>query len=134
MPAMNTRSQQPVVMIVASHPILRNAILESLLLMQPDWVHLEAKSVAHALQLAASSVIDLALVDANLANADSTDVVRQIRSMAPKTHVVIMTDADFDLAPTLYMDAGAIATVRKRNLFAELGQLLPTLFATGIAS
>jgi len=59
-------SSKPVVLIVATHPILRNAIYESVLLMQPEWEHLEAADLARALALIASRPIDIALVSAEV--------------------------------------------------------------------
>lgn len=120
-------SPKPVVLILATHPILRNAICESLLLMQPDWEYLEAADLARALAFAASRPIDIALVDGDLAGATGLEAMAALRSAAPQARVVALTDAEDTAAPAAYLRAGACACVRKRSLFAELQPLLPRL-------
>lgn len=116
-------------MIVVAHPNLRHAIVESLLLMQPDWEHVEAPGAEQALALVAAGRIDIALVDASLAIEGCEQIVRALRSAAPGLQIVVLTDSDGPLWLAAYETAGASACVRKRSLFAELAALLPTLLA-----
>ena len=120
-------SERTVVMIVAAHAILRNAIYESLLLMQPDWEHVEVQGAEQALALVAAREIDIALVDAGVATEDAEQTVRAIKAAAPRVEIVVLTDSADPVEPAACQSAGASACVRKRNLFAELEPLLPAL-------
>ena len=126
---MTSRTERPVVMIVASHPILRNAIYESLLLMQPGWEHIEAPGAEQALALVAARKIDIALVDASLAVEGCTQTVPALGSAAPGMQIVVLTDTDDLVTRAAHETAGACAFARKRSLFTELEALLPVLLA-----
>ncbi|MET9224765.1 response regulator transcription factor [Lentzea sp. NPDC003310] len=108
------------VVVVDDHPVVRDG-LRGMLGTQDDFeVVGEAASGTEALTVIAAVRPDVAVTDLRLPAPSGADLVRQIRSRAPETRVLVLTthDTDADVLPTI--EAGAIGYLLKDTPREEL--------------
>ncbi|MGW6446688.1 response regulator [Lentzea sp. NPDC055074] len=101
------------VVVVDDHPVVRDG-LRGMLGTQDDFeVVGEAASGTEALTVIAAVRPDVAVTDLRLPAPSGAELVRQIRSRAPATRVLVLTthDTDADVLPTI--EAGAIGYLLK---------------------
>ncbi|MFD4672166.1 response regulator [Lentzea sp. NPDC058450] len=99
--------------VIDDHPVVRDG-LRGMLGTQEDFeVVGEAASGTEALTVIAAVRPDVAVTDLRLPAPSGADLVRQIRSCAPSTRVLVLTthDTDADVLPTI--EAGAIGYLLK---------------------
>ncbi|WP_394615714.1 response regulator [Lentzea sp. JNUCC 0626] len=99
--------------VIDDHPVVRDG-LRGMLGTQEDFeVVGEAASGTEALTVIAAVRPDVAVTDLRLPAPSGADLVRQIRSLAPSTRVLVLTthDTDADVLPTI--EAGAIGYLLK---------------------
>ncbi|WP_434438960.1 response regulator [Lentzea sp. E54] len=101
------------VVVVDDHPVVRDG-LRGMLGTQDDFeVVGEAASGTEALTVIAAVRPDVAVTDLRLPEPSGAELVRSIRSRAPRTRVLVLTthDTDADVLPTI--EAGAIGYLLK---------------------
>ncbi|WP_189154184.1 response regulator [Lentzea pudingi] len=101
------------VVVVDDHPVVRDG-LRGMLGTQDDFeVVGEAASGTEALTVIAAVRPDVAVTDLRLPAPSGAELVRQIRTRAPSTRVLVLTthDTDADVLPTI--EAGAIGYLLK---------------------
>jgi two-component system KDP operon response regulator KdpE len=114
------------VLVVDDEPALRKVIRSSLA--ASGFTVEEAGTGGEALTLIQQRVFDLVLLDVNLPGMSGMDACRQIRGVAPKTGIVMVTVRDSEEDKVRALDAGADDYVTKpfrfRELVARMGAVL----------
>lgn len=115
-------SQPITVLIVDDHAVVRQGVRASLEARPGFAVVGEAESGAEAVRRVSESVPDVVLMDLLLEGMDGVEATRQIRSLSPRTQVVVLTShhADEHIFPALR--AGAISYLLKSVKMDELAE------------
>jgi CheY-like chemotaxis protein len=79
------------VLIVDDSKLARMAVVKALNALQPDWPRVEAANAEEALKLVGQSAPDIALLDYNMPGKDGLTLANEIRQLAPKTVVAIIS-------------------------------------------
>jgi two-component system KDP operon response regulator KdpE len=121
-----TSPPQVSVLVVDDEPALRKVIRSSLA--ASGFMVEEAGTGADALGLMQQRSFDLVLLDVNMPGISGIEICRQIRALAPKTGIVMVTVRDAEEDKVKALDAGADDYVTKpfrfRELVARLGAVL----------
>lgn len=112
------------VLLVDDHEVVRSgvsAFLES----QPDFeVVGEAKSGIEAVNLALKHVPDVVLMDLVMAKMDGVEATRQVKTVSPRTKIVVLTSYHQDEYIFPALQAGAISYILKDVKMDELADAL----------
>lgn len=114
------------VLVVDDEPALRKVIRSSLA--ASGFTVDEAGTGGEALALLEQRTFDLVLLDVNMPGLGGIEICKQIRALAPKTGIVMVTVRDAEEDKVKALDAGADDYVTKpfrfRELVARLGAVL----------
>jgi two-component system, NarL family, response regulator LiaR len=108
------------VLIVDDHEVVRSgvrAFLESL----PDFtVVAEATSGEEATQIASEHIPDVVLMDLVMAEMDGVEATRRVKSVSPRSQIVVLTSYHQDEYIFPALQAGAISYILKDTRMDEL--------------
>lgn len=112
------------VLLVDDHEVVRNGV-SAFLASQPDFeVVGEAKSGTEAVNLAMKTVPDVVLMDLVMAKMDGVEATRQVKSVSPRTKIVVLTSYHQDEYIFPALQAGAISYILKDVKMDELADAL----------
>jgi len=114
------------IMLVEDHEQVRVALRDWLLLALPDCRIIEAITGEEAVAIASRQQPTLVLMDLDLPQMNGIEATRQIKTILPKTQVVVLTIFEDEIYRRDASAAGAAAFVPKRKMQTEL---VPTLTA-----
>ncbi len=128
-----TSPQQCSVLVVDDEATLRNVIRVSLA--ASGFTVAEAGTGLEAVDLVQRHFFDLVLLDVNMPGMSGVEACRQIRDLAPRTGIVMVTVRDAEEDKVRALEAGADDYVTKpfrfRELVARLGAVLRRTRANG---
>jgi DNA-binding NarL/FixJ family response regulator len=119
------------VLVVDDHAEVRASLIAWFGVAFPEWQCLEASSAETAVGVVMTLAPDLVLMDIRLPGMDGIDGTRIIRSLQPKTRVVMLSnheDADLQRRAA---EAGACGYVFKRQVVTGLPAVLQELRGEG---
>jgi DNA-binding NarL/FixJ family response regulator len=115
------------ILIADDHEVVRSG-LRGILQAQPNWeVVAEAGDGKEAIQKAAETRPDIAVVDHSLPLVNGVEVTRQIRALLPKTEVLIFTMYDNEMLIQELLDAGARGYLLKSDSKCHLIEAIQSL-------
>ena len=110
------------VLLVDDHEVVRRG-LRACLEARPDFEIVgEADSGASAVKLAAESVPDVILMDLIMPGIDGVEATRQVKSVSPRTHVIVLTSYHDDEHIFPALQAGASSYILKDVAMDELAE------------
>jgi len=108
------------ILVADDHELVRRGI-RGLLRAQRGWrVIGEATNGREAVEKTSKLKPDVAIVDISMPDLDGLQATRQIREVAPRTSVVVLTMHESDQMVRRVLDAGALGYVLKSDLAAHL--------------
>lgn len=117
-------SQAISVLLVDDHEVVRSGV-SAFLASQPDFeVVGEAKSGTEAVDLAQKTVPDVVLMDLVMAKMDGVEATRQVKTVSPRTKIVVLTSYHQDEYIFPALQAGAISYILKDVKMDELADAL----------
>jgi len=117
-------SQPITVLLVDDHEVVRSGV-SAFLASQPDFeVVGEAKSGTEAVDLAQKTVPDVVLMDLVMAKMDGVEATRQVKTVSPRTKIVVLTSYHQDEYIFPALQAGAISYILKDVKMDELADAL----------
>lgn len=129
-PAADSRSRQPIrLLLVDDHPVMR-AGLANLLAMSGDFAVVgQADDGTSALQMWRSLAPDVCLLDVSMAGMDGIETLRRLRALDPHARVLMLTSSEAaeDLHEAL--QAGAAGYVTKTVRHDELTAAIREVYA-----
>jgi DNA-binding NarL/FixJ family response regulator len=103
------------ILIADDHEVVRAGV-RGMLASQPDWdVCAEAEDGRRAIALAVVLKPDLAVLDVAMPGLNGIDVTRRLRSLLPKTRVLVLTMHQQEIMVTEALNAGALGYVLKSD-------------------
>jgi len=112
------------VLLVDDHEVVRSGV-SAFLASQPDFeVVGEAKSGTEAVNLALKHVPDVVLMDLVMAKMDGVEATRQVKTVSPRTKIVVLTSYHQDEYIFPALQAGAISYILKDVKMDELADAL----------
>ncbi len=112
------------VLLVDDHEVVRSGV-SAFLASQPDFeVVGEAKSGVEAVDLAQKTVPDVVLMDLVMAKMDGVEATRQVKTVSPRTKIVVLTSYHQDEYIFPALQAGAISYILKDVKMDELADAL----------
>jgi len=112
------------VLLVDDHEVVRSGV-SAFLASQPDFeVVGEAKSGIEAVDLALKHVPDVVLMDLVMAKMDGVEATRQVKTVSPRTKIVVLTSYHQDEYIFPALQAGAISYILKDVKMDELADAL----------
>jgi len=126
-PAIVTR-----VMLVDDHPLVRDGLRARLEAVPGLHIVAEASSAEEALQLAATHLIDLALMDINMRGVNGIELTTTLHSQYPEIAVLILSMHDKSEYVIQSMRAGARGYVLKDAPSLDIVQAIETVRRGGI--
>ncbi len=112
------------VLLVDDHAVVRSGV-SAFLASQPDFeVVGEAKSGTEAVDLALKHVPDVVLMDLVMAKMDGVEATRQVKTVSPRTKIVVLTSYHQDEYIFPALQAGAISYILKDVKMDELADAL----------
>lgn len=107
-------SSSPITILLADdHALVRSGV-RAYLQIQPDMlVVAEASSGAEAVQLAVEHVPDVALMDLVMPEMDGIEATRRLRTVSPRTQVIVLTSFHDDAHIFPAIKAGALSYLLK---------------------
>ncbi len=112
------------VLLVDDHEVVRSGV-SAFLASQPDFeVVGEAKSGTEAVNLAMKTVPDVVLMDLVMAKMDGVEATRQVKTVSPRTKIVVLTSYHQDEYIFPALQAGAISYILKDVKMDELADAL----------
>ncbi|MDQ2902277.1 MAG: response regulator transcription factor [Ktedonobacteraceae bacterium] len=106
------------VIIVDEQPLFRKGIRYTLERMGECIILGESTDAAEIFELARTSAPDVALIDAGLSSADSLEIARQMRHLAPHMAIIILTPSEDEERLFQAIKVGA-AAYYTRNITSE---------------
>ncbi len=106
------------VIIVDEQPLFRKGIRYTLERMGDCIILGESTDAAEIFELARTSAPDVALIDAGLSSADSLEIARQMRHLAPHMAIIILTPSEDEERLFQAIKVGA-AAYYTRNITSE---------------
>lgn len=79
------------VLVVDDSKLARIVATKALAELQPDWTRVEAGSAAQALEIMATTPIDVALIDFNMTEKDGLVLAAELRETHPDLPIAIIT-------------------------------------------
>ncbi len=112
------------VLLVDDHEVVRSGV-SAFLASQPDFEVIgEAKSGTEAVDLALKLVPDVVLMDLVMAKMDGVEATRQVKTVSPRTKIVVLTSYHQDEYIFPALQAGAISYILKDVKMDELAEAL----------
>ena len=112
------------VLLVDDHEVVRSGV-SAFLDSQPDFeVVGEAKSGTEAVDLALKHVPDVVLMDLVMAKMDGVEATRQVKTVSPRTKIVVLTSYHQDEYIFPALQAGAISYILKDVKMDDLADAL----------
>ena len=112
------------VLLVDDHEVVRSGV-SAFLASQPDFEVIgEAKSGTEAVNLAQKLVPDVVLMDLVMAKMDGVEATRQVKTVSPRTKIVVLTSYHQDEYIFPALQAGAISYILKDVKMDELAAAL----------
>jgi len=112
------------VLLVDDHEVVRSGV-SAFLASQPDFEVIgEAKSGTEAVNLALKHVPDVVLMDLVMAKMDGVEATRQVKTVSPRTKIVVLTSYHQDEYIFPALQAGAISYILKDVKMDELADAL----------
>ena len=112
------------VLLVDDHEVVRSGV-SAFLASQPDFeVVGEAKSGSEAVNLVQKTVPDVVLMDLVMAKMDGVEATRQVKTVSPRTKIVVLTSYHQDEYIFPALQAGAISYILKDVKMDELADAL----------
>jgi two-component system, NarL family, response regulator LiaR len=112
------------VLLVDDHEVVRSGV-SAFLASQPDFeVVGEAKSGTEAVDLVQKTVPDVVLMDLVMAKMDGVEATRQVKTVSPRTKIVVLTSYHQDEYIFPALQAGAISYILKDVKMDELADAL----------
>jgi DNA-binding NarL/FixJ family response regulator len=108
------------ILIVEDHPTVLRAVRALLSIAFPACRILTAESAEQALELCASDVPCVVVMDVGLPGIDGIEATRRIKAQMPDTAVVMHSGNDMAMYRDAAAAAGASAFVPKHKTFSEL--------------
>lgn len=103
------------ILVVDDHPLVRSG-LSALISAEPDLeVCGETGAVSEALNLAATTSPDLAIVDLSLTDSDGLELVKRLRSHHPALRLLVCSVYDETLFAQRALAAGAMGYINKKE-------------------
>ena len=112
------------VLIADDHPLLRDALRRTLLLVHPDAQVLEAADYAGTVQQLQAHAPGLALLDLHMPGMDRVDGLRRLRLQFPHIPLIVASGEDDPVVIRATLAAGAIAFLPKSEAPEVLQQAL----------
>lgn len=119
------------VLIADDHPMVRDAMRRTLLLVQPDAVVHEADGFAGALRVLEEHHPALALIDLHMPGMDRVDGVRRLRLLHPGVKLVVVSGEDDPAVIRGVLAAGAAGFLPKSEAPEVLQQALRLVLGGG---
>lgn len=120
------------VMLVDDHPLVRDGLRARLEAVPGLQIVAEASSAGEALQLAASQLIDLALMDINMRGVNGIELTATLHSQYPEIAVLILSMHDKSEYVIQSIRAGARGYVLKDAPSEDIVQAIETVRRGGI--
>jgi NarL family two-component system response regulator LiaR len=112
------------VLLVDDHEVVRSGV-SAFLASQPDFeVVGEAKSGIEAVSLVQKTVPDVVLMDLVMSKMDGVEATRQVKTVSPRTKIVVLTSYHQDEYIFPALQAGAISYILKDVKMDELADAL----------
>ena len=112
------------VLLVDDHEVVRSGV-SAFLASQPDFeVVGEAKSGTEAVDLALKHVPDVVLMDLVMAKMDGVEATRQVKTVSPRTKIVVLTSYHQDEYIFPALQAGAISYILKDVKMDDLAEAI----------
>ncbi len=118
---------QPFLLIIESHPAMRQALRLWLSALFPQCRVLTARTGASGLRTACTGDPCIVVIDVRLSCRNSLDTVRRIKVRNPDADIVVFTLCDAEAYRTAAIRAGACGYVLKSQADQELLPLLKRL-------
>jgi len=121
---------QRAILVVDDHESLRRSLREWLQKEYADCEILDAASGEEAITVAEDRPLSLVVMDIGLPGISGIEATRQLKLLAPKLPVVILSVYGGDSYRADAQEAGAVAYVQKRELQKELLPALSKLISS----
>lgn len=108
------------VMLVDDHAVVRQGVRSLLALTEDFEVVGETGDGAEAIALAREAAPDLVVMDLLMPGVDGVSAIRSIRTVSPRSHVVVLTSSEEDDLAFAAIEAGAQSFTLKTMLGDEL--------------
>ena len=119
------------VLIADDHPMVRDALRRTLLLVEPDVQVLEAADYASALQLMQTESLQLALLDLHMPGMDRVGGLRRLRLLFPQLPIAVVSGEDDPVVIRATLGAGAVGFLPKSESPKVLQQALRLVLGGG---
>ena len=119
------------VLIADDHPLVRDALKRTLLLVEPGAQVLEAADYAGALQLMQTESLQLALLDLHMPGMDRVDGLRRLRLLFPQLPMAVASGEDDPVVIRATLSAGAVGFLPKSESPELLQQALRLVLGGG---
>ena len=119
------------VLIADDHPLVRDALKRTLLLVEPGAQVLEAADYAGALQLMQTEPLQLALLDLHMPGMDRVDGLRRLRLLFPQLPMAVASGEDDPVVIRATLSAGAVGFLPKSESPELLQQALRLVLGGG---
>ena len=119
------------VLIADDHPMVRDALRRTLLIVEPDVQVLEAADYASALQLMQTESLQLALLDLHMPGMDRVDGLRRLRLLFPQLPIAVVSGEDDPVVIRATLGAGAVGFLPKSESPKVLQQALRLVLGGG---
>ena len=120
------------VLIADDHPLVRDALKRTVLLVLPDAVVLQAADYAGVLQLLHTQAPQLVLLDLHMPGMDRVDGLRRLRLQFPRLPLVVVSGEDDPVVVRATLAAGAVGFLPKSEAPEVLQQALRLVLGGGI--
>ena len=120
------------VLIADDHPMVRDALKRTLLLVAPDAHVLEAADYASALHLLQTESPQLALLDLHMPGMNRVDGLRRLRLLFPQVPMAVASGEDDPVVIRATLSAGAVGFLPKSEAPEVLQQALRLVLGGGI--
>ena len=119
------------VLIADDHPMVRDALKRTLLLVEPGAQVLEAADYAGALHLLQTESLQLALLDLHMPGMDRVDGLRRLRLLFPQVPFAVASGEDDPVVIRATLSAGAVGFLPKSEAPEVLQQALRLVLGGG---
>jgi len=119
------------VLIADDHPMVRDALKRTLLLVAPDAHVLEAADYASALHLLQTESPQLALLDLHMPGMNRVDGLRRLRLLFPQVPMAVASGEDDPVVIRATLSAGAVGFLPKSEAPEVLQQALRLVLGGG---
>ena len=119
------------VLIADDHPMVRDALKRTLLLVQPDAQVLEADDYASAVQMLQQHAPGLALLDLHMPGMERVDGLRRLRLQFPAIPMIVASGEDDPAVIRATLAAGAVGFLPKSEAPEVLQQALRLVLGGG---